>query len=122
MKRSHGLIALAAVAGLGLALFTRRERAPGFTPEAWMQADPKQRRGLAEELLNEYDHLKGMSREEVEALLGPAPEGEQSIQEPKTGRTISLLVYPAGDADDADTSLAVILVDGVVSDTRLRSM
>ena len=97
-----------------------------FTPERWTATEPDQRGKLVESLLEQYDRLQGMTRQEVEDLLGPDQEGEQSasyllrvrgesmvdagifdgdlifVREEQsaengmTGEEIPVLVYPAG--------------------------
>jgi hypothetical protein len=43
-----------------------------FDPERWAAADPETRGRMLDDLLARYE-LKGMSRREVEELLGPPP-------------------------------------------------
>jgi hypothetical protein len=75
MKRAAA-VAFVALLGGGLVLGVRRhqERSGSlpFTPEAWAEADPETRGRLVEDLLASR-RLEGLSREEVEAQLGPGP-------------------------------------------------
>lgn len=49
-----------------------------FTPQRWAQTGVSQRGKMVKDLLKQYDGLKGMTRMEVEELLGPDTDGEQA--------------------------------------------
>jgi hypothetical protein len=57
---------------LGVRLFRDTSGSIPFTRDAWAEADPETRGRMVKDLLTRYN-LEGMSREEVEALLGPGP-------------------------------------------------
>lgn len=94
-----------------------------FTPEKWLEAGPNRRGKLVESLLEQYNRLEGMSRREVEALLGPDQEGEQSVENGMTGEQIPVLVYPAGgrSLSGLPEYLFVYLKGDVVTGARLES-
>lgn len=69
-----------------------------FTPERWAQTAPERRGKLTESLLKQYNNLEGMTRAQVEELLGPDAEGEQYARSltPTGSEEIPILVYLAG--------------------------
>ena len=89
-----------------------------FTPERWTATEPDQRGKLVESLLEQYDRLQ-----EVEDLLGPDQEGEQSAENGMTGEEIPVLVYPAGGRSFSSASeyLYVYLDGETVTGARLES-
>ena len=69
-----------------------------FTPERWADTPISQRGKLVDSLLEQYDGLVGMSREEVVALLGgdtPGDQREESLT-PEGNQMRDLLAYRAG--------------------------
>ena len=69
-----------------------------FTPERWARTDGSDRGKLVGSLLAQYDGLIGMSRAEVEELLGSDTDGEQAEERltPEGSVVRPLLVYRAG--------------------------
>lgn len=100
-----------------------------FTPERWQEAGAAHRGKLLQSLLRQYD-LVGMSREEVEVLLGPDQEGEQwaewlnashdPFRDPTREGTFLCpkLVYPAY-GQGWPKYLELTLVDGQVAHVRI---
>ncbi len=88
-----------------------------------MEEGQDRRGNLVESLLEEYNHLEGMTRLEVEELLGPDQEGEQCAEDGATGRRIPMLVYPVGgsSATGGPEYLYVYLEGDVVTGARLES-
>lgn len=70
-----------------------------FTPERWADAGSSHRGKLVGSLLRQYNGLEGMTRAEVEALLGEDASGGTAYEErllPGGGSQVrSMLVYPA---------------------------
>lgn len=94
-----------------------------FTPEHWAKTDGDQRGKLVHSLLEQYNGLVGMSRAEVEALLGGDTDGEQMEERLTTGgsTTRPLLVYRAGGRPWAmfPEYLFVYLEDGYVTEAKV---
>lgn len=94
-----------------------------FTPERWAETDGDQRGKLVYSLLEQYDGLVGMSRAEVEALLGGDTDGEQMEERLTTegSTTRPLLVYRAGGRLWAmfPEYLHVYLENGYVTEAKL---
>ena len=94
-----------------------------FTPERWAKTDGEHRGKLVHSLLEQYDGLVGMSRAEVESLLGSDTNGEQVEERLTTeGSTVRpLLVYQAGGRPWAmfPEYLFLYLEDGYVTEARL---
>lgn len=94
-----------------------------FTPERWAKTDGDQRGKLVHSLLEQYDGLVGMSRADVEALLGGDTEGEQTEEQltPEGSTARPLLVYRAGGRPWAmfPEYLFVYLEDGYVTEAKL---
>ena len=94
-----------------------------FTPERWADTPISQRGKLVDSLLEQYDGLVGMSREEVEALLGGDTPGEQRVETRTYEGTTEqrALVYAAGGRPWAmfPEYLYVYLEDGRVTGARL---
>lgn len=97
IKRHKGLSAflLVAVLLLGWRQYDRQ-----FTPERWAETGSSHRGKLVGSLLRQYGSLEGMTRAEVEALLGEDASGGTAYEErllPGGGSLVrSMLVYPAG--------------------------
>lgn len=89
---------LVVVLVLVLAFFLWKTWDGYFTPERWAKTDGDQRGKLVHSLLEQYNGLVGMSRAEVEELLGGDTDGEQTQERLTTeGSTVRpLLVYRAG--------------------------
>ena len=94
-----------------------------FTPERWVDTPISQRGKLVDSLLEQYDGLVGMSREEVEALLGGDTPGEQRVETRTYEGTTEqrALVYAAGGRPWAmfPEYLYIYLEDGRVTGARL---
>ena len=120
LRRHRGLCAALL---LVLALWGWQRWDGHFTPERWAETGEASRGKLVDSLLDQYDSLAGMSREEVEALLGPDTPGEQWAERltPAGSRTESLLVYRAGGRPWAmfPEYLFVYLENGRVTEARL---
>ena len=114
---------LAACLLLALAYWGWRAWDGHFTPERWAQTEEGDRGKLVESLLEQYDDLTGMTRSEVEELLGPDMPGEQREQAltPEGDWVRPLLVYRAGGRPWAmfPEYLYVYLEDGRVTGARL---
>lgn len=70
-----------------------------FTPQRWAEAGISHRGKLVNSLLKQYDGLVGMTREEVEDLLGADTEGEQIAERllpDGSSEKIPMLVYEIG--------------------------
>ena len=95
IKRHKTLIVLLA---LVLGLFLWRRWDGHFTPERWARTDGSDRGKLVGSLLKQYNGLTGMTRAEVEALLGWDTEGEQAEERLTQEGSVTrpLLVYRAG--------------------------
>ncbi|MCI8869433.1 MAG: hypothetical protein HFF39_02640 [Lawsonibacter sp.] len=124
MKRGAGgkKLPLLAAAALLLAVWIRYDRQ--FTPRRWAETDDSKRGKLVNSLLEQYGGLEGMTRVEVEALLGPDMEGEQWESEPLPDGSWShtpVLLYRAGGRPLAflPEFLCVRLEDGVVAEAEL---
>lgn len=111
------------VLALVLGLFFWRSWDGHFTPERWARTEESQRGRLVGSLLEQYDGLVGMSRAEVEALLGSDTDGEQTEERLTTeGSTVRpLLVYQAGGRPWAmfPEYLFIYLEDGYVTEAKL---
>ena len=118
-KHKKLLVFLALV--LGFLLWRRWDG--HFTPERWARTDGSSRGKLVHSLLEQYDGLTGMSRAEVEELLGGDTDGEQYEERltPEGSVTRPLLVYRAGGRPWAmfPEYLFVYFEDGVVAEARL---
>ena len=94
-----------------------------FTPERWAETDEAHRGKLVDSLLDQYGELVGLSRGEVEALLGPdTPGGQREEALTPEGREVRpLLVYRAGGRPWAmfPEYLFIYLEDGRVTGARL---
>lgn len=78
---------------LGWSRYDRR-----FTPQRWAETDVSHRGKLVDSLLSQYNGLKGMTRTEVEDLLGPCAGGDQResrLLPDGSWVTVSMLVYQA---------------------------
>ena len=108
------------VLALVLGLFFWRSWDGHFTPERWARTDENQRGRLVHSLLEQYDGLVGMSRAEVEALLGSDTDGEQTEERltPEGNVTRPLLVYRAGGRPLAMFP-EYLFIYGVVTEARL---
>ena len=111
------------VLALVLGLFFWRSWDGHFTPELWARTEESQRGRLVGSLLEQYDGLVGMSRAEVEALLGSDTDGEQTEERLTTeGSTVRpLLVFQAGGRPWAmfPEYLFIYLEDGYVTEAKL---
>ena len=84
----------AALLFLGWRQYDRR-----FTTERWAETDISQRGKLVDSLLEQYGGLEGMTRAEVEELLGADTNGMQvreAYHPDGTRERIPALVYAAG--------------------------
>ena len=95
-----------------------------FTPRRWAESGPARRGKLVHSLLEQYNGLEGMTRAEVEALLGPDTEGEQWESELRPDGSWShtpVLIYRAGGRPWAffPEFLCVRLENGVVKEAEL---
>ena len=84
----------AALLFLGWRQYDRR-----FTPERWAETDISRRGKLVDSLLEQYGGLEGMTRAEVEELLGADTDGMQvreAYHPDGTRGRIPALVYAAG--------------------------
>lgn len=96
MKRLKVICVLlvAALLFLGWRQYDRR-----FTPERWAETSISRRGELVDSLLEQYDGLEGMTRAEVEELLGADIEGDQMEKRFLPGggsEKRSMLIYAAG--------------------------
>lgn len=94
--KSHRLIAFFMVALLFLGW---RQYDRHFTPERWAEADIGHRGKLVDSLLEQYNGLEGMTRAEVEELLGADIEGDQMEERFLPGggsEKRSMLIYAVG--------------------------
>lgn len=105
---------------LVLAVWCWQSRNSRFTPERWAAAGEGGRAAMAEDLLEQYDGLAGMTREEVLALLGPDTGGGQREERlTLTGSQVrELLVYPLGGRLTPEY-LLLYLEGGVVTEGRI---
>ena len=70
-----------------------------FTPRRWAETDISHRGKLVDSLLRQYNGLEGMSRAEVESLLGADTDGMQvreTFRSDGSSEKVPLLVYAAG--------------------------
>lgn len=109
---------------LALAFVLWRSWDGHFTPERWAKTDESDRGKLVGSLLEQYDGLVGMSRTEVEALLGGDADGEQMEERltPEGSELQPLLVYRAGGRPWAvfpEYLFIYLDQDGVVTEARL---
>jgi len=108
-----------------IALFLGWRRYDGhFTPQRWAETDVEYRGKLVNSLLEQYDGLKGMTRAEVEALLGPDTNGEQRedrLQPDGSWETTPMLVYRTDGRPWAlvPEYLFIYLEDGRVAQAKL---
>ena len=115
---------LAAVLALTAGLLLWQNWDGHFTPERWARTDGSDRGKLVGSLLEQYDGLAGMSRAEVEALLGNDTDGEQTEERLTPGGSVvrPLLVYRAGGRPWAvfpEYLFIYLDQDGVVTEARL---
>lgn len=110
---------IAAILYLGWSRYDSR-----FTPERWAETSFSRRGKLVRSLLKQYDGLEGMTRAEVEELLGSDTEGMQvrEVLRPdgSTEKT-PMLVYAVGGRPGAvfPEYLFVYLEDGRVTAAEL---
>ena len=103
----------AALLFLGWRQYDRR-----FTPERWTETDISRRGKLVDSLLEQYGGLEGMTRAEVEELLGADMEGNQMEERLLPGG--AMLVYAAGRPWAIFPEyLYITLEDGRVADARV---
>ena len=96
MKR-HKKLTIFLLLALLLLGWSRYDR--HFTPQRWAETDISHRGKLVSSLLKQYDGLVGMTRAEVEELLGADTEGmqvEERLLPDGSSEKIPLLVYAAG--------------------------
>ena len=71
-----------------------------FTPQRWAETDLDHRGRLVNSLLRQYNGLVGMTREEVEELLGTDPDRRRVVEErllpDGSSEKIPMLVYEIG--------------------------
>ena len=108
----------AALLFLGWRQYDRR-----FTPERWAETDISRRGKLVDSLLEQSGGLEGMTRAEVEELLGADMEGNQMEERllPGGGSEVrAMLVYAAGRPWAIFPEyLYITLEDGRVADARV---
>ena len=80
---------------VALLLLAWRQYDRHFTPERWANTDISSRGKLAKSLMEQYDGLKGMTRGEVEALLG-TDDDEMQVRGSGGDASKTVLVYAAG--------------------------
>ena len=121
--KRHKKLVVVLVLVLVMAFFFWKTWDGYFTPERWAKADGGQRGKLVHSLLEQYNGLVGMSRAEVETLLGSDTDGEQMEERLTTeGSTVRpLLVYQAGGRPWAmfPEYLFIYLENGYVTEAKL---
>ena len=109
----------AALLFLGWRQYDRR-----FTPQRWAETDIDHRGKLVDSLLEQYNGLEGMTRAEVEELLGSDTDGMQvreTYHPDGTRERIPALVYAAGGRSwtGFPEYLCISLENGRVVDVRV---
>ena len=117
IKRHKKLALFLALALIFLGWWWQRSQ---FTPERWA-ARPGERHHIVDDLLTQYGGLKGMSQEEVEALLGSVTDGGRREERlTPDGREVrELFVYPIGSYGLGWGYLFLYLEDGAVTESRI---
>ena len=91
-----------------------------FTPQRWAETDLNHRGKMVKDLLKQYNGLEGMTRTEVEELLGGV-SSEHQMAERLDGKQTPMLVYPIGGRHWAvfPEFLFVYLEDGRVTKVQI---
>lgn len=90
---AHKRLGIFLIAALLLLAWRQYDR--HFTPERWADTDISRRGKLVESLMEQYNGLEGMTRGEVEALLG-TDDDEMRVRESGSDAAKIVLVYAAG--------------------------
>ena len=91
--KRHKRLGIFLIAALLLLAWRQYDR--HFTPERWADTDISRRGKLVESLMEQYNGLEGMTRGEVEALLG-TDDDEMRVRESGGDAAKIVLVYAAG--------------------------